>query len=198
MDELRERKAVHQENRKENLLKTTQIDLISAEHGEEYEIEEIMDKQGRILTGQKDKRKQEADKVIVESPKKQYLSAMHILETTQKVTNVHERAIQKDMVHTNQLTLLEMPRHDAEFLQGSVMNYCSMGMYAYGDTKDVWYRSYIHWKFTGILNLKCGNGSNGQTRNSYPGVITKFEIKEENKFEINLLPKIETAYNNVI
>jgi len=79
-----------------------------------------------------------------------------------------------------------------EVPRGSVINHCSAGTYAYGCTKDVRYRSYVRWKFTGIPNPGCGNGSQGQTL----GVITKFEIKGGNKFETNLLPNIEIANYN--
>eukprot|EP00957_Ditylum_brightwellii_P183540 13980803-Ditylum_brightwellii.AAC.1 len=44
-----------------------------------------------------------------------------------------------------------------------VINHCSVGTYAYGCTKDVHYCSYIRWKFKGIPNPGCGNGSKGQT-----------------------------------
>jgi hypothetical protein len=84
----------------------------------------------------------------------------------------------------------------AQVVVEAVINHCSAGTYAYGCTKDVRYRSYVRWKSTGILNPRCGNGSRGQTGTPNMGVITKFEIKGGNKFEINLLPNIKIANYN--
>eukprot|EP00957_Ditylum_brightwellii_P173901 13239022-Ditylum_brightwellii.AAC.1 len=54
--------------------------------------------------------------------------------------------------------------------RGSVINCRSGSLYAYGRTEDAQYRSYVCWKFTGILNPRCGNGSKGQTKTPNMGV----------------------------
>eukprot|EP00957_Ditylum_brightwellii_P131698 10044730-Ditylum_brightwellii.AAC.1 len=46
----------------------------------------------------------------------------------------------------------------------TVAIHCSTGLNACGCTEDTQSCTYIHWKFTGILNPGCGNGSKGQTR----------------------------------
>eukprot|EP00957_Ditylum_brightwellii_P059015 4475837-Ditylum_brightwellii.AAC.1 len=69
-------------------------------------------------------------------------------------------------IMTRRLIRMNLPKlivRNPEFPQGSLINHCSAGTYAYGCTKDVRYCSYVRWKFTGIPNPGSGNGSKGQT-----------------------------------
>eukprot|EP00957_Ditylum_brightwellii_P053283 4039965-Ditylum_brightwellii.AAC.1 len=82
-------------------------------------------------------------------------------------TKVCEHTNTQCKLCTNALTLLKLLRRDLESPQGSVIYHSSVYTYAYRGTKDVRYRRYVQWKFTGIPNPTCGNGSDGQSRNPY-------------------------------
>eukprot|EP00957_Ditylum_brightwellii_P021395 1613386-Ditylum_brightwellii.AAC.1 len=54
-------------------------------------------------------------------------------------------------------------------LQGSVGIQCSANTYAYGSMKGARYRSYVHWKITGILNPKSWSFTGKPARALDPG-----------------------------
>eukprot|EP00957_Ditylum_brightwellii_P018600 1397638-Ditylum_brightwellii.AAC.1 len=51
------------------------------------------------------------------------------------------------MEHSNFLVATDSSAGDTD-----VGIHCSANMYAYGSTKDIRYRNYVHWKITGIPN----------------------------------------------